>query len=67
MTDFIQPTMTCPKCHAEIEDFDGFGVLAHDECGYCTHPARDGKVIDGQHVWVCGICGDVEDYGIDGL
>lgn len=54
-----QPMMTCPQCGAELEDFDGFGVLAHtqpaydDGCGYCTHPSRDGGV--------CGICGDVED------
>jgi hypothetical protein len=34
-----------------VDDFDGFGVLAHAACGYCSHPSRD----DG----VCGICGDV--------
>ena len=43
-----QPTMTCPKCGGEMEDFDGIGVLAHLECGYCTHPSLDGNV--------CGIC-----------
>ena len=51
------PTMTCPRCKAELPDFDGFGVLAHtkpayaDGCGYCSHPSRDGDV--------CGICGHV--------
>lgn len=58
-----QPTMTCPKCKAELPDFDGFGVLAHtkpaypDGCGYCSHPSRDG---DAAGNMVCGICGDVE-------
>ena len=52
------PEMTCPRCHAELPDFDGFGCLAHtkpaypDGCGYCSHPSRD----DG----VCGLCGDVK-------
>lgn len=56
------PTATCPRCKAEVEDFDGFGVLAHikpaypDGCGYCSHPSRDG---DGKGNWVCGICGEV--------
>lgn len=51
-------TSTCPKCKKEVEDNDGFGVLAHtnppfpDGCGYCRHPNRT----DG----VCGICGDKE-------
>lgn len=51
------PEMVCPKCGAELPDFDGFGVLAHtkpaypDGCGFCSHPSRDNGV--------CGICGDV--------
>lgn len=52
-----QPTMQCPRCGAEMPDFDGVGVLAHigeGGCGYCRHPSRD--LIDG--AWVCGICGD---------
>lgn len=29
----------CPKCGGLVEDpDDGFGVLFHDECGYCSHP-----------------------------
>lgn len=31
------PISVCPKCGALVEDLDGFGVLAHDECGYCSH------------------------------
>ncbi len=56
--DAPTPTATCPQCKAEVEDFDGFGVLAHlkpfygDGCGYCSHPSRD----DG----VCGLCGQRE-------
>ena len=55
MTEFEQPTMTCPRCGKELDDFDGFGVLAHiapmpDPCGFCSHPNRT----DG----VCGICGE---------
>jgi len=51
-----QPTMTCPRCKAELPDYDGVGVLAHikpvyaDGCGYCRHASRD----DG----VCNYCGD---------
>ncbi len=57
--DLAQPTMTCPQCGTEMDDFDGVGVLAHvapmpDACGYCRHPSRD--LIDGK--WTCGICGD---------
>jgi len=44
----LVPTMTCPRCGEELPDMDGFGCLAHLECGYCTHPS----VTDG----VCGIC-----------
>lgn len=28
----------CPKCDALVEDLDGFGVLIHDACGFCSHP-----------------------------
>ena len=58
-----QPTMTCPRCGAELPDFDGFGVVAHtkpaypDGCGFCSHPTRDAAP-DG---WKCGVCGDVDD------
>lgn len=43
-TDMIE----CPKCGAEQEDFDGFGVLYCEKCGYCTHASVDGNV--------CGLC-----------
>ncbi len=52
------PKAQCPRCGVWVNDFDGFGVLAHtkpaysDGCGYCSHPSRD----DG----VCGICGELE-------
>ena len=39
----------CPKCGDEVQDFDGFGVLCHNACGYCRHPS----IIDGQ----CCACG----------
>jgi len=43
------PTITCPKCGYEFEDFDGFGFIYCDKCQHCTHP----NSMDG----VCGICG----------
>jgi len=44
------PIMTCPKCGAEYEDFDGFGVLYCEKCGYCIHAS----ISDG-HCDYCGI------------
>lgn len=38
----------CPRCGEWVDDFDGFGVLAHAACGYCSHPSLTGGV--------CGIC-----------
>lgn len=46
---------TCPKCGALVEDLDGFGVLAHDACGYCSCPSIDGDT--------CSICGKTADDG----
>jgi len=43
------PQTQCPKCGAWVDDYDGFGVLAHPECGYCCHPSSTNGV--------CGICG----------
>jgi primosomal protein N' len=40
----------CPNCGAWVADFDGWGVLAHGECGYCSHPSSTGGVCD-----ICGI------------
>ena len=45
------PTSICPKCGAEQEDHDGFGVLYCDECEYCAHAAASGDT--------CDICGKV--------
>lgn len=36
----------CPKCFGEVQDFDGFGVLCHDVCGYCSHPSITGGRCD---------------------
>ncbi len=44
------PTAACPKCGAEQEDHDGFGVLRCEKCGYCTHASIDGGK--------CGLCGE---------
>lgn len=43
------PLMQCPQCGAVMEDLDGFGVLAHNTCGFCTHPC----ITDD----ACDICG----------
>ena len=40
------PKSMCPKCGIWVEDHDGFGVLAHGECGYCSHPSSTGGVCD---------------------
>ena len=43
------PTIECPKCGHEFEDFDGFGFIFCEKCNHCTHPnSYEGK---------CGICG----------
>jgi hypothetical protein len=34
--------MECPRCEALVASDDGFGVLVHDDCGYCSHPSADG-------------------------
>lgn len=36
----------CPVCGAEQEDFDGFGVVHCEECGYCQHISSTGGVCD---------------------
>lgn len=43
-TDPARVIAVCPKCGAEVDDLDGFGVLVHDECGYCSHPDVYGTV-----------------------
>jgi excisionase family DNA binding protein len=52
--------VTCPKCGEDREDLDGFGVLACEKCGYCTHPHLDG---DGRGSMVCVICRFAERRG----
>jgi hypothetical protein len=44
-----QPTMKCPKCPAEYEDHDGFGVLHCPACGYCKHASITDSVCDFCH------------------
>lgn len=48
----------CPSCGTEVEDLDGFGVLAHDECGYCSHPSMTGTALyrGGRKIWKCDAC-----------
>jgi hypothetical protein len=59
--DCVQPTMSCPRCGAVYDDFDGIGVVFCSACRFCRHLSRDG---DGKGGWVCGACGDVEiDHG----
>lgn len=43
------PIVACPQCGAEQEDFDGFGVVHCEACGYCIHPSCTNGI--------CGICG----------
>lgn len=38
--------MTCPRCGAEHEDFDGLGVLYCGSCDYCVHASATGGVCD---------------------
>jgi hypothetical protein len=45
----LRVIVECPKCGAEQEDLDGFGVVFCPACGYCTHPSRDNDI--------CGLCG----------
>jgi rubrerythrin len=39
----------CPSCGAWLEDFDGFGFIACEKCGNCSHVS----VTDGK----CDLCG----------
>ena len=60
---FEQPTMNCPKCGKEYEDFDGVGVVYCEPpagCGFCAHVARTGHDIDGRTVMVCDFCHDMK-------
>ncbi len=47
------PFSQCPRCGQWVVDTE-FGVIRHESCGYCKHPARD--LVNGK--WRCGICGD---------
>jgi len=44
-----QPTMNCPTCGKEYDDFDGVGVVycePPEGCGFCRHLALTGGVCD---------------------
>jgi hypothetical protein len=49
MTDDDLPIVRCPCCPATQTDYDGFGVLKCDECGWCSHASAQNGV--------CGLCG----------
>ncbi|MEB4591232.1 hypothetical protein VSS37_09610 [Candidatus Thiothrix sp. Deng01] len=59
--DFEYPTVTCPECGAEQEDFDGFGFVYCGHCGHCTHPSKIRD--DRSGCWACELCGfhDLDD------
>jgi hypothetical protein len=44
------PQVECPRCGAEQEDMDGFGVIYCESCGYCRHASATGGK--------CDICGE---------
>jgi len=44
----LRVLVDCPKCGADQEDLDGFGVVFCVACGYCQHLSRDNDI--------CGIC-----------
>jgi len=56
--EFTTPrTQQCPNCGEWLPDHDGFGVLRHEECGYCKHPTWDGQE---NGTMKCSLCGKVE-------
>ncbi len=44
------PLTQCPHCREWLEDLDGFGVLRHEACGYCSHAVVGGDA--------CELCGE---------
>jgi len=52
----ITPRTQCPRCGSWLPDYDGFGVVRHEVCGYCLHPSSDR---DETGRWRCTICGVV--------
>lgn len=52
------PKTACPNCGQWVDDFDGFGVLTHEECGYCSHPA---SLINDDGTLTCEVCGHTFD------
>jgi len=50
VTDWEPQWVRCPKCRKRMLDYDGFGCVRHEECGYCAH----GSVDDGGRCRICG-------------
>jgi hypothetical protein len=46
------PIVVCPGCDKKQPDYDGFGLLFCEHCGYCKHPAKTLR----DHKWVCDVC-----------
>ena len=44
----------CPDCGEWVEDFDGFRVLIHEACGYCSHPD---SLVNEDGTCTCEVCG----------
>lgn len=58
-TESVRVMVECPKCHAEQEDFDGFGFIYCQRCQHCTHPSAEGDELDApdsELMW-CTVCG----------
>lgn len=45
----------CPACGALVEDLDGFGILIHPECGYCSHPSATTHPTGDTQCDSCGV------------
>lgn len=57
----VPSSCPCPWCGEWVEDWDGFGVVAHlgdGGCGYCAHLSADGGF--------CNYCGAALCAGCDG-
>jgi hypothetical protein len=50
----IRVEKQCPKCGDITEDFDGFGCLYCEKCGYCTHASQTGV---NKWTMKCNFCG----------
>jgi len=53
------PEVACPKCGELQQDFDGFGVVFCESCGYCVHPSWSFN--ESRKRFACEVCGKLED------